>query len=216
MICPTIANRLGFAATCVAVVALTDLALFADTEIYLVGRDVRIGIAADASGTAFDATDGTIYFSAGRSIFGFGAAAGTVREVVGGLSQPGSLALAESTKQLFVAARDGHHIDVLDLATRSIARTISTDKVTGLVYEPMRSELYGVGGRRLTVLDANTGRVQASLDWPSAVWSPVPFAAGDGQMFVRVDDRLLRLDPETHQVKETWAIRDRASTAALA
>jgi DNA-binding beta-propeller fold protein YncE len=120
------------------------------------------------------------------------------------------VAIARDLGRGFISATDPGSITIFDLKTLAVLSTVRVgDDPNGIIYDPTTQRVFSAdrGSKRMTALDAKTGKVvAASTDLGGRTEHLA--ADGAGHVFLNMQDKgtLLKLDAHTLNVIATWSI----------
>ena len=125
-----------------------------------------------------------------------------------GLNDAHGVAIARELGRGFVDATDPGSVTIFDLKTLATIDKIRVgDDPNGIIYDPQTKRIFTAdrGSKRLSSIDAKTGRVVAQAD---NLGGRTEHLAADqaGHVFLNLQDRntLLKIDAQTLKVLETW------------
>ena len=127
---------------------------------------------------------------------------------IANLSDAHGVAIAPEFGRGFVDATDPGSVTIFDLKTLATIDKIRVgDDPNGIIYDPQTKRIFTAdrGSKRLSAIDAKTGRVVAQAD---NLGGRTEHLAADqaGHVFLNLQDRntLLKIDAQTLKVLETW------------
>jgi DNA-binding beta-propeller fold protein YncE len=133
---------------------------------------------------------------------------GAIVGKVGGLSDAHGVAIAPEFGRGFIDATDPGSVTIFDLKTLSIIDKVRVgDDPNGIIYDPSTKRVFTAdrGSKRLSAIDAKTGKVVAQAD---NLGGRTEHLAADeaGHVFLNMQDRntLLKIDAKTLAVQQTW------------
>lgn len=197
-------------AIAVAVIATAcAIALFADgyhtiRRIPLAGDTGWDYITADTQGRR-------LYVPHGIEVVVLDLDAGTVVGKVTGLKGVHGVAVARDVGHGFISATDPGSVTIFDLKTLAVIDKVRVgDDPNGIIYDPRTHRVFSAdrGSKRLTAIDARTGKIVASsidLDGRTEHLA----ADGEGSVFLNMQDKgtMLKLDGAGDlKVLETWTL----------
>ncbi len=133
---------------------------------------------------------------------------GAIAGKISGLQDVHGVAIAREFGRGFISSSDPGSVTIFDLNTLAIVDKIRVgDDPNGIIYDPGTKRVFSAdrGSKRLTAIDARTGKVVAQAD---NLGGRTEHLASDeeGAVFLNLQDRstLLKIDAHTLKVLETW------------
>jgi hypothetical protein len=173
---------------------------------------------------AFDEAANRVWVGARRGLFWVDLARGSLSGPFGRIQVAGDIECASDLGKVFVV-RDGDQIASVDI--RSIGQPVPVGvapRVTEMVYEPERKELYVFGlTRKVIVFDAVAGQQVATIDLPETARRPAAIggrvwftlARRDGLFAIDGKTRTMALHPVEGRTAAPAAIEGDAATGQL-
>ena len=128
---------------------------------------------------------------------------------ISGLKDVHGVAIAREFGRGFVDATDPGSVTIFDLKTLAVIDKIRVgDDPNGIIYDPKTKRIFTAdrGSKRLSAIDAATGKVVAQAD---NLGGRTEHLAADeaGHVFLNMQDRntTLKIDAQTLRVLETWS-----------
>ncbi len=120
------------------------------------------------------------------------------------------VAIARDLSRGFISATDPGSVTIFDLETLAVVQKVRVgDDPNGIIYDPNAKRVFSAdrGSRRMTAIDAATGRIVAASGDLGGRTEHLA-ADGAGHVFLNMQDRgtLLRLDARTLNVLATWPL----------
>jgi YVTN family beta-propeller protein len=144
---------------------------------------------------------------------------GAILGRITGLKDAHGVAVARDTGRGFISATDPGSVTIFDLKTLQVIDKVRVgDDPNGIIYDRKTQRVFSAdrGSKRLTAIDAKTGKVAAaSADLGGRTEH---LAADDaGHVFLNMQDRgtLLKLDAQDLKVLETWPLAPCAQPSSM-
>lgn len=129
------------------------------------------------------------------------------------------IAVADNLNRGYVSDGQDNQVTIFDLRTLATTGTVKTGRhPDAILFDRYSNRVFTFngGGKDMTAISAETGRVIATVPLPARP----EFAATDGKgnVFVNIPDRneLVRFDPRTLQIKNHWPLEPCESPSGLA
>jgi DNA-binding beta-propeller fold protein YncE len=172
----------------------------------------RIHIAGDTGWDYITAdTDGRrLYVPHGIEVIVLDLDTGAAVGKITGLKDAHGVAVAREVGRGFVDASDPGSVTIFDLKTLAVIDKVRVgDDPNGIIYDPTTKRVFSAdrGSKRLTAIDAATGKIAASS--PDLGGRTEHLAAdGNGHVFLNMQDRgtLLKLDARDLKVLDVWPL----------
>ncbi|MEP6918944.1 MAG: YncE family protein, partial [Acidobacteriota bacterium] len=203
-------GRVCHAAVCFASLCVAFTGVVAGAGPYHVVK--RISIPGDTGWDYITAdTEGRrLYVPHGIEVVVIDLDSGATVGKISGQKDVHGVAVARDVGRGFISATDPGSVTVFDLKTLAVIEKVKVgDDPNGIVYDPTTKRVFSAdrGSRRLTAIDATTGKIVATSVALGGRTEHLA-ADGDGHVFLNMQDRgtLLRLDARDLKVMETWPL----------
>ena len=134
---------------------------------------------------------------------------GAIVGKISGLNDVHGVAIAREFGRGFIDATDPGSVTIFDLKTLAVIDKVRVgDDPNGIIYDPYTKRIFTAdrGSKRLSAIDAKTGKVVAQAD---NLGGRTEHLAADeaGHVFLNMQDRntTLKIDAQTLKVLETWS-----------
>jgi DNA-binding beta-propeller fold protein YncE len=154
-----------------------------------------------------DAPAHRLYLAHGPRVDVVDTSSGKLIGSITGLYRTHGVALDSAGKFGYISDGGGDAVIVFDRSTLATVTTIPAgENPDGIVFEPATRTVWAFNGRsrNVTVIDARTQKVAATLPLPGKPEFPV--ADGEGAVFDNIEDKseIVRIDARSRTITATW------------